>query len=314
MSEEMQDSIADINEEQLETMKLEDVEVKDEEILDEAKSKKVEDTDEDEAEVEVDDDESEVEEDEEEVEEEEVEESTVDFSDDLNALVEGEESLAEGFKDKAALIFEAAISSKLKVEVAKLEESYESKLEEATTAVKESLVDKVDSYLSYVAEQWVEENKLQVESGLRTEIAESFMSSLYDVFAEHHIDVPEEKVNLVDELAEQVEKLSGQLNESVDKGIELSKTIKEHQRVDAIAEATIGMTELDIDKLKGLVESVEFDDVESFTSKIETIKESYFKVKSSKPEEELLVSDDADKSVSPSMAAYVAAINNNTKF
>lgn len=310
----MQDSITDINEEQLETMKLEDVEVKDEEILDEAKSKKVEDTDEDEAEVEVDDDESEVEEDEEEVEEEEVEESTVDFSDDLNALVEGEESLAEGFKDKAALIFEAAISSKLKVEVAKLEESYESKLEEATAEVKESLVDKVDSYLSYVAEQWVEENKLQVESGLRTEIAESFMSSLYDVFAEHHIDVPEEKVNLVDELAEQVEKLSGQLNESVDKGIELSKTIKEHQRVDAIAEATIGMTELDIDKLKGLVESVEFDDVESFTSKIETIKESYFKVKSSKPEEELLVSDDADKSVSPSMAAYVAAINNNTKF
>jgi hypothetical protein len=323
MSEEMQDSITDINEEQLETMKLEDVEVKDEEILDEAKSKKVEDTDEDEAEVEVNDDESEVEDDEEEkdeevkeeeVEDEEVEESTVDFSDDLNALVEGEESLAEGFKDKAALIFEAAISSKLKVEVAKLEESYESKLEEATAAVKESLVDKVDSYLSYVAEQWVEDNKLAVESGLRTEIAESFMSSLYDVFAEHHIDVPEEKVNLVDELAEQVEKLSGQLNESVDKGIELSKTIKEHQRVDAIAEATIGMTELDIEKLKGLVESVEFDDVESFTSKIETIKESYFKVKSSKPEEELLVSDDADKSVSPSMAAYVAAINNNTKF
>jgi len=383
MSEEMQDSIADINEEQLETMKLEDVEVKDEEILDEAKSKKVEDADEDEdeAEVEVDDDESEVEDEDEEVKEDtdspyqkcwkekymrrmketqhpvgstmeitikahaqqsckslkegsegsckvisyeefnkEVDallaeqQSTVDFSDDLNALVEGEESLAEGFKDKAALIFEAAISSKLKVEVAKLEESYESKLEEATAEVKESLVDKVDSYLTYVAEQWVEENKLQVESGLRTEIAESFMSSLYDVFAEHHIDVPEEKVSLVDELAEQVEKLSGQLNESVDKGIELSKTIKEHQRVDAIATATVGMTELDIEKLKGLVESVEFDGVESFTSKIETIKESYFKVKAAKPEEELLVATDADKSMSSSMAAYVAAINNNTKF
>jgi len=316
MSEEMQDSIADINEEQLDTMKLEDVEVKDEEILDEAKSKKVEytDEDEDEAEVEVDDDESEVEDEEVKEKKSVKKESSVDFSDDLNALVEGEESLAEGFKDKAALIFEAAISSKLKVEVAKLEESYESKLEEATTEVKESLVDKVDSYLSYVAEQWVEENKLQVESGLRTEIAESFMSSLYDVFTEHHINVPEDKVNLVDELAEQVEKLSGQLNESVDKGIELSKTIKEHQKVDAIAEATIGMTELDIDKLKGLVESVEFEDIESFTSKLKTIKESYFKVKSSKPEEELLVSDDADKSVSPSMAAYVAAINNNTKF
>ncbi len=316
MSKEMQDSITDIDEEQLDTM-LEDVEVKDEEMLQEAKSKKVEmkDDDEDEAEVEVDDDESEVEDEDEEEDEEEVEESKVDFSDDLNALVEGEESLAEGFKDKAALIFEAAISSKLKVEVAKLEESYESKLEEATAEVKESLIDKVDSYLSYVAEQWVEDNKLQVESGLRTEIAESFMSSLYDVFAEHHIDVPEDKVNLVDELAEQVENLSGQLSDSVDKGIELSKTIKEHQKVDAFAEATIGMTELDIDKLKGLVESIDFEDTESFTSKIETIKESYFKVKSTKPEEELLVNTDAtDKSITTSMAAYVAAINNNTNF
>ncbi len=316
MSKEMQDSITDIDEEQLDTM-LEDVEVKDEEMLQEAKSKKVEmkDDDEDEAEVEVDDDESEVEDEDEEEVEEEVEESKVDFSDDLNALVEGEESLAEGFKDKAALIFEAAISSKLKVEVAKLEESYESKLEEATAEVKESLIDKVDSYLSYVAEQWVEDNKLQVESGLRTEIAESFMSSLYDVFAEHHIDVPEDKVNLVDELAEQVENLSGQLSDSVDKGIELSKTIKEHQKVDAFAEATIGMTELDIDKLKGLVESIDFEDTESFTSKIETIKESYFKVKSTKPEEELLVNTDAtDKSITTSMAAYVAAINNNTNF
>lgn len=320
MSKEMQDSITDIDEEQLDTM-LEDVEVKDEEILDEAKSKKVEDADEDEAEMEVDDDESEVEdedEDEDEVKEKKSvkKESTVDFSDDLNALVEGEESLAEGFKDKAALIFEAAISSKLKVEVAKLEEHYATKLEEATTEVQESLIDKVDSYLSYVAEQWVEENKLQVESGIRTEIAESFMSSLYDVFAEHHIDVPEDKIDLVDELAEQVEKLSGQLNDSVDKGIELSKTIKEHRKVDAIAEATIGMTELDIDKLKGLVESVEFEDVESFTTKLETIKESYFKVTSTKPEEEILAAniDETDKSMTTSMAAYVAAINNNTNF
>ena len=236
MSKEMQDSIADINEEQLDTM-LEDVEVKDEEILEKYKD----DDEEDEAEVEVDDDESEVEDDDEDeakkVKKEDSaayqkcwkdkymrrmketqhpvgstmeitikahaqsscaslkegseggcevisyeefskevdallaeQQSTVDFSDDLNALVGGEESLAEGFKDKAALIFEAAISSKLKVEVTKLEESYESKLEEATTEVKESLVDKVDSYLNYVVEQWVEDNKVAIESGLRTEI------------------------------------------------------------------------------------------------------------------------------------------------
>jgi hypothetical protein len=314
MSEEMQDSIADINEDQLEIM-LEDVEVKDEEILDEAKSKsKVEDAD-DEDDVEVKDDEDEDEEEDEEVVEE-VEESNVDFSDDLSALVEGEASLAEGFKDKAALIFEAAISSKLKVEVAKLEESFEIKLEEATVEVRESLVDKVDSYLSYVVEQWTVDNKLAVESGLRTEIAESFMSSLYDVFAEHHIEVPEDKVDLVDELAEQVSKLTGQLNDSVDRGIELTDTIHDHQRVEAIAEATTGMTELDIEKFKGLVESIDFDDTESFTSKIETIKESYFKVTGSTKvqEEELLVVESNDSTISNTMAAYVAAINNNTQF
>ena len=381
----MQDSIADINEEQLETMKLEDVEVKDEEILDEAKSKKVEDTDEDEdeAEVEVDDDESEVEDEDEEVKEDtdspyqkcwkekymrrmketqhpvgstmeitikahaqqsckslkegsegsckvisyeefnkEVDallaeqQSTVDFSDDLNALVGGEESLAEGFKDKAALIFEAAISSKLKVEVTKLEESYESKLEEATTEVKESLVDKVDSYLNYVVEQWVEDNKVAIESGLRTEITESFISSLKDVFVNHNIDVPEDKVSLVDELAEQVTKLEEQLNESVQHGITLSERVHNHEKAEAIAEACIGMTELDIDKFNSLIESIDYDNKEQFTSKIETIKESYFKVKSAPVEEELLTADsNTDNTLmSPSMAAYVSAINKNQSF
>ena len=378
----MQDSIADINEEQLDTM-LEDVEVKDEEILEKYKD----DDEEDEAEVEVDDDESEVEDDDED-EDEEVKEDTdspyqkcwkdkymrrmketqhpvgstmeitikahaqsscaslkegseggcevisyeefskevdallaehksgVDFSDDLNALVGGEESLAEGFKDKAALIFEAAISSKLKVEVTKLEESYESKLEEATTEVKESLVDKVDSYLNYVVEQWVEDNKVAIESGLRTEITESFISSLKDVFVNHNIDVPEDKVSLVDELAEQVTKLEEQLNESVQHGITLSERVHNHEKAEAIAEACIGMTELDIDKFNSLIESIDYDNKEQFTSKIETIKESYFKVKSAPVEEELLTADsNTDNTLmSPSMAAYVSAINKNQSF
>ena len=374
----MQDSIADINEEQLDTM-LEDVEVKDEEILEKYKD----DDEEDEAEVEVDDDESEVEDEDEEVKEDtdspyqkcwkdkymrrmketqhpvgstmeitikahaqsscaslkegseggcevisyeefskEVDallaeqQSTVDFSDDLNALVGGEESLAEGFKDKAALIFEAAISSKLKVEVTKLEESYESKLEEATTEVKESLVDKVDSYLNYVVEQWVEDNKVAIESGLRTEITESFISSLKDVFVNHNIDVPEDKVSLVDELAEQVTKLEEQLNESVQHGITLSERVHNHEKAEAIAEACIGMTELDIDKFNSLIESIDYDNKEQFTSKIETIKESYFKVKSAPVEEELLTADsNTDNTLmSPSMAAYVSAINKNQSF
>jgi len=382
MSKEMQDSIADINEEQLDTM-LEDVEVKDEEILEKYKD----DDEEDEAEVEVDDDESEVEDDDEDeakkVKKEDSaayqkcwkdkymrrmketqhpvgstmeitikahaqsscaslkegseggcevisyeefskevdallaeQQSTVDFSDDLNALVGGEESLAEGFKDKAALIFEAAISSKLKVEVTKLEESYESKLEEATTEVKESLVDKVDSYLNYVVEQWVEDNKVAIESGLRTEITESFISSLKDVFVNHNIDVPEDKVSLVDELAEQVTKLEEQLNESVQHGIALSERVHNHEKAEAIAEACIGMTELDIDKFNSLIESIDYDNKEQFTSKIETIKESYFKVKSAPVEEELLTADsNTDNTLmSPSMAAYVSAINKNQSF
>lgn len=318
MSKEMQDSIADINEEQLDTM-LEDVEVKDEEILE--KYKDDEEEDKAEAEVEVDDDESEVEDDDEEEEVKKVkkvkkEEVKVDFSDDLNALVEGEESLAEGFKDKAALIFEAAISSKLKVEVAKLEESYESKLEEAATEVKESLVDKVDSYLNYVVEQWVEDNKVAIESGLRTEITESFISSLKDVFVNHNIDVPEDKVSLVDELAGQVTKLEEQLSESVQHGIALSERVHNHEKAEAIAEACIGMTELDIDKFNSLIESIDYDNKEQFTSKIETIKESYFKVKSAPVEEELLTADsNTDNTlISPSMAAYVSAINKNQSF
>jgi len=316
MSEKMQeDSITDINEEQLEDM-VEDVEVAEEEteseteeVVAEEEEATTEDHDEDDDDD--DDDEDEVEE-EAEVAEEEVK---VDFSDDLNALVEGEESLADGFKDKAAVIFEAAISSKLKIEVARLEESFASKLAESTESAQEALVEKVDSYLNYVVESWMKEHKLEVEAGLRTEIAESFMSSLYDVFVEHHVEVPESKVDLVDELAEQVEKLTAKLSESVDRGIELSKSIHAHERADLIAEATVGMTEIDAEKFKGLLEDVEFVDTETFTSKIGTIKESYFKVKTVVPEEELLTTDTpVDTKLTPSMSAYVTALKNQENF
>jgi hypothetical protein len=317
MSEKMQeDSITDINEEQLEDM-VEDVEVAEEEteseteeVVAEEEEATTEDHDEDDDDDD-DDEEDEVEE-EAEVAEEEVK---VDFSDDLNALVEGEESLADGFKDKAAVIFEAAISSKLKIEVARLEESYASKLAESTESAQEALVEKVDSYLNYVVESWMKEHKLEVEAGLRTEIAESFMSSLYDVFVEHHVEVPESKVDLVDELAEQVEKLTAKLSESVDRGIELSKSIHAHERADLIAEATVGMTEIDAEKFKGLLEEVDFTDAETFTSKIDTIKESYFKVKTAKPEETLLTAETpVDTKLTPSMSAYVTALKNQENF
>ena len=316
MSEKMQeDSITDINEEQLEDM-VEDVEVAEEEteseteeVVAEEEEATTEDHDEDEDEDEDDDD------DDEDEEESKKEEVKVDFSDDLNALVEGEESLADGFKEKAAVIFEAAISSKLKIEVARLEESFASKLTESTESAQEALVEKVDSYLNYVVESWMKEHKLEVEAGLRTEIAESFMSSLYDVFVEHHVEVPESKVDLVDELAEQVEKLTAQLSESIDRGIELSKSVHAHERADLIAEATVGMTEIDAEKFKGLLEEVDFTDAETFTSKIDTIKESYFKVKTAKPEETLLTAETpVDTKLTPSMSAYVTALKNQENF
>ena len=317
MSEKMQeDSITDINEEQLEDM-VEDVEVAEEEteseteeVVAEEEEATTEDHDEDE-----DEDEDEDDDDDEDEEESKKEEVKVDFSDDLNALVEGEESLADGFKEKAAVIFEAAISSKLKIEVARLEESFASKLTESTESAQEALVEKVDSYLNYVVESWMKEHKLEVEAGLRTEIAESFMSSLYDVFVEHHVEVPESKVDLVDELAEQVEKLTAQLSESIDRGIELSKSVHAHERADLIAEATVGMTEIDAEKFKGLLEEVDFTDAETFTSKIDTIKESYFKVKTAKPEETLLTAETpVDTKLTPSMSAYVTALKNQENF
>jgi hypothetical protein len=188
-------------------------------------------------------------------------------------------------------------------------------LAESTESAQEALVEKVDSYLNYVVESWMKEHKLEVEAGLRTEIAESFMSSLYDVFVEHHVEVPESKVDLVDELAEQVEKLTAQLSESVDRGIELSKSIHAHERADLIAEATVGMTEIDAEKFRGLLEEVDFTDAETFTSKIDTIKESYFKVKTVKPEEELLTAETpVDTKLTPSMSAYVTALKNQENF
>lgn len=242
--------------------------------------------------------------------EEEMEEET--FKEDLDALVSSEATLSEGFRTKAGVIFEAALKSKLSEEVARLEESYEEKLQEEVMGVRADLVEKVDGYLNYVVENWMEENALAVEAGIRTEIAESFMSALKQTFEEHYVEVPEAKVDLVDELAEKVEALEEKYNAAIDKNIELAEAVDTLTREKVIVEAAEGLSVAQAEKLKTLVEDVAFEDAETFAGKVETIKESYFKkaVASEVVEEELNESVQV-QSVSPQMQRYLDALKSH---
>ena len=255
----------------------------------------------------------------EEITEEEVaEEASYDFSDDLDALVESEATLSDEFKAKSAIIFETAIKSKISTEVERLENEYQSRLDEELDATRSDLVEKVDSYLNYVVEQWMEENKLAVEQGLRTEIAEGFMNSLKDLFVENYIDVPESKVDLVDELAESVESLEEKLNEQTGAVLEMTKRLEEYQRDAVIAEQSGDLAATEVEKLKSLVESLDFEDEDTFASKVKTVKESYFKKESVEAQE--IAEDAADDTwvdetseVNSAMSAYLNAIKKTSK-
>lgn len=231
----------------------------------------------------------------------------------LDALVESEATLSEEFKKKTAIIFEAAVKSKLSEEVSRLEEQYQEELEEEVSSIKTDLVEKVDSYLNYVVESWMEDNKIAVQSGLRTEIAETFMEKMKDLFVESYIDVPESKTNLVDELAEQVEELEERLNSQTGDSIRMSEELEQYKRNAIIAEAARGLAYTQAEKLKSLAENVDFDDVESFTSKVSTIKESYFSKQIS--EEIELTDEEPDQSVEVSsvMDSYLTAIRNTSR-
>lgn len=234
------------------------------------------------------------------------------FKEDLDALTEGEESLTEDFRDKAATIFEAALKSKVSAEVEKLEEQYEEKLAEETEQVRSELVEKVDGYLNYVVEQWMEQNEVEITNGLRTEIAENFIESLKSVFVENYVEVPESKIDMVDELAEKVEELEEQLNKSVEDNIDLAEKVADYRREDILREATIGMAETEVEKLRGLAEDLDFEDSATFEKKVATIKESYFKVKTANLQEEVQEADE-EEVLSTSMAAYLSALKKSNK-
>ena len=236
-------------------------------------------------------------------------EASYDFDADLNALAESEATLSDEFKGKAGIIFEAAVKSKIAEEVGRLEENYKTELQEEVDTFKNEMVEKVDGYLNYVVENWMEENKLAVQSGLRTEIAEKFMNSLKDLFTESYIEVPEAKVDLVDELAENVEELETALNETTAKNISMAEELEQHKRDAIIREHSTGLAETQIEKLKGLVEDFDFDTEEAFSAKVATVKESYFTKKVT--ESAAIEEDESGEDIvetSPMMAQYLSAI------
>jgi len=237
-----------------------------------------------------------------------------DFDEDLDALISEEATLSDEFKGKAGAIFEAVLTSKLSQHIENLDAEYAQNLEEEVSEIQSNLVEKVDSYLNYVVENWMKENELAVTNGLRTEIAEEFMSSLQTVFKEHYIEVPEGKVDLVDDLSEQVTELEEQLNKSTDDNIKLHQSVQEFEKKEVVREQSSGLAETEAEKLASLVEDIEFDNKENFEIKVKTVKESYFtkEVNESSDEVASIVGEDSvDIDLSDTMARYTQAI---TKF
>ena len=234
-----------------------------------------------------------------------------DFAEDLDALTAEEATLSEGFKGKAQIIFEAAIKSKIATEVDRLEENYAEQLVEEVDSIREDLTTKVDGYLSYVIETWMKDNELAVENGIRTEIAENFMTSLQACFTENYIEVPAGKEDMFDEMATKVDKLEEQLSEAVDSNIQLKKVTSDLQRDAKFAEISEGLTAVDVEKLKGLTKDIDFETVEQFEEKVATIKASYFKEATLEVMQDVVIEADVeveDTDMSPMMARYVAAM------
>jgi len=229
----------------------------------------------------------------------------------LDTLVNNEATLSEEFKEKTAVIFEAAVKSKLSDEIDRLETQYKEELAEEVSSTKSELVEKVDSYLNYVVENWIKENEIAVENGLRTEIAEGFMDKLKDLFNESYIQVPESKVDLVDELAEQVEELETKLNETTQKVIDQSGEIEEMTKDRIINESASDLADTQVEKLKSLVNDLDFENEEKFKEKVDTIKEAHFSQETGSSDESAMIEEDGHDEVmetSPNMERYVSTL------
>jgi hypothetical protein len=234
----------------------------------------------------------------------------VDMSDDVNALTEGGE-FDEEFKAKAKVVFEAAVNSKVGDKIVELEEHYTNQIDEETAKIAEELTDKVDTYLSYVVEQWTADNELAVERGLKSEITEDFIVSLKKVFEEHYIDVPEDKYDVMAEQQDKITELETKLNEQIEKNAETAKIVNEAKKAVKIEESAKDLTDTQKEKFMSLVEGVAFSDEDSFAQELETLKESYFpKVAKPIEEDEVAVEEVAEAvNLTSEMKDYVSAIS-----
>lgn len=207
------------------------------------------------------------------------EEFEANLADDVQALIEGEE-LSDDFKEKAATIFEAAVFARVNEEITnrveKLEEQYKVELEEAVEGNKKEMVERVDDFMNYVVKEWMQENELAIEKGIRSEIVEDFMVGLKNLFVEHYIDIPDEKVDLVDDLFTKVEDLEESLNQEIDKNIQTNKELREYKKLDALYTVSEGLTDVETEKMQKLAEGIEYETEELYAEKLQTIKENYF--------------------------------------
>ena len=236
---------------------------------------------------------------------------SIDVSEHVNALMNGEGDLSEEFKRKAATVFEAAVKSKVRSEVERMEDEYKSELEENINTTKEELTEKVDSYMNYVVEEWMKENELAIERGLKGEIAEDFISGLKQLFEDHYVDVPDEKYDVLEAQSEKISELEGKLSETIEKNVSLRDNNASLVKEQVISEVSEDLADTEIEKFKSLTDDVEFTNEESFREKLDTLKESYFP--KTKPVNTQTIDDvetgtAQDVDTTGSMKAYMSAI------
>ena len=241
---------------------------------------------------------------------------SIDVSNDVNALVSGDDSLSEDFKTKAATIFEAAVKSKVKSEIERLEDEYSNEITEAKESVKEDLTNKVDNYLNYVVEEWMKENELAIEKGIKGEIAEDFIGGLKQLFEDHYIDVPDEKYDVLEAKEKELDEAKAKINEMTASMIEKSQQIAEFTKEEILEDITSGLADTEVEKLKSLVEDISYEGADEYKKKLETIRESYFGASKAAPESTENVdtinntsNDSTVADMSDSMSRYTDAIS-----
>ena len=239
----------------------------------------------------------------------------IDVEEDVKALL-GEEELSEEFKEKAKTIFEAALKSKVADLKEALEARYETALAEEVSTIKSALTERVDSYLEYVSEEWISENKLAVEAGLKTEMTESFLSGMKGLFEEHYVQIPDDKYDVLESMVEKLDDMETKLNEQIEKNVSLNKRLSESVADGILDEVSEGLASTQKDKLASLSESVEFESEEQYREKLETLKEAYFTKKTSSTAKTETLSEgvsNGHESYSPSMAAYLRTMGSISK-